>query len=162
MPYIFHSLEPERFLTRHDSYISLQRIWALGPKRIGPTMLLTSDSANPSSSLFALPDTAVARVSSRQEKKTAMQSAQGGDQGLRRGPQVEDPASRPSEMADADTHSEMSAKVRHPQSLNTHQFAFIFLTCIIVHLNVLVSLNSVRSYQLTLIAQPTICRSCFS
>ena len=74
-------------------------------------MLLTSDSSNPSSSLFALPDTAVAKMSSRQEKMSAMHSAQGGDLGGRRGVQVEDPSSRPSELAEADTQSELSAKV---------------------------------------------------
>lgn len=118
-------------------------------------MLLASDSANPSSSLFALPDTAVTRVSSRQEKKTAMQSAQGGDQGARRGPQAEDPASRPSEMADADTQSEMSAKVRQQRSLNTRQLAAIVLIC--TDLNLLVSLIRVCSSQIPLSAQPTIC-----
>lgn len=95
----------------------LQRIWALGPKRIGPAMLLTPDSFNPSSSLFALPDTAVARVSSKQEKKSAMHPAQGGELGGRRGPQVEDPSLRPSELAEADTQSEMSAKVGSTSAL---------------------------------------------
>ena len=75
-------------------------------------MLLTSEASHTGTDLFALPDTAVSRVSTRQEKRNAMHPAQGGDLGGRRGVQVEDPSSRPSELAEADTHSEMSAKVR--------------------------------------------------
>ena len=83
----------------------LQRIWSLGPKRTGPNFLLSSKST--STSLFSGPDSAVVRLSAKQEKKSASHPAQA-DLG---GPQVEDPALRPSELAEADAHSELSARV---------------------------------------------------
>ena len=59
-----------------------------------------------------MPDSAVVRLSAKQEKKSSSHPAQadigGGGGGAQ---QVEDPASRPSESAEADTHSELSAKV---------------------------------------------------
>ena len=86
----------------------LQRIWSLGPKRIGPNFLLSSETT--SASLFSGPDAAVVRLSAKQEKKSALHPAQA-DLGGPGGPQVEDPALRPSELAEADTHSELSARV---------------------------------------------------
>lgn len=86
----------------------LQRIWSLGPKRIGPNFLLSSETT--SASLFSGPDAAVVRLSAKQEKKSASHPAQA-DLGGPGGPQVEDPALRPSELAEADTHSELSARV---------------------------------------------------
>ncbi len=86
----------------------LQRIWSLGPKRIGPNFLLSSETT--SASLFSGPDAAVVRLSAKQEKKSASHPAQA-DLGGPGGPQVEDPALRPSELAEADAHSELSARV---------------------------------------------------
>ena len=93
------------FLTCH---VCLQRIWSLGPKRTGPNFLLSSNST--SASLFAGVDSAVVRLSAKQEKKSASHPAQA-DLGGPGGPQVDDPALRPSELAEADTHSELSARV---------------------------------------------------
>ena len=93
------------FLTVH---VCLQRIWSLGPKRTGPNFLLSSNST--SASLFAGVDSAVVRLSAKQEKKSASHPAQA-DLGGPGGPQVDDPALRPSELAEADTHSELSARV---------------------------------------------------
>lgn len=86
----------------------LQRIWSLGPKRIGPNFLLSSETT--SASLFSGSDAAVVRLSAKQEKKSASHPAQA-DLGGPGGPQVEDPALRPSELAEADAHSELSARV---------------------------------------------------
>ncbi len=91
--------------SQHDC---LQRIWSLGPKRTGPNFLLSSETAT--NGLFSVSDAAVVRLSAKQEKKSASHPAQA-DLGGPGGPQVEDPALRPSEIAEADTHSELSAKV---------------------------------------------------
>ncbi|KAL0045602.1 hypothetical protein WJX82_010973 [Trebouxia sp. C0006] len=85
----------------------LKRIWSLGPKRIGPNFLLSSETT--SANLFSGPDAAVVRLSAKQEKKSASHPAQA-DLGGPGGPQVEDPALRPSELAEADAHSELSAR----------------------------------------------------
>ncbi|KAA6422007.1 MAG: Ribosomal S5 Elongation factor G III V family [Trebouxia sp. A1-2] len=85
----------------------LKRIWSLGPKRTGPNFLLSSETT--SASLFSGPDAAVVRLSAKQEKKSASHPAQA-DLGGPGGPQVEDPALRPSELAEADAHSELSAR----------------------------------------------------
>ena len=94
----------------------MQRVWALGPKRTGPNFLLSSaaPSISPSSSsaLFSTPDKEVVRLSARQEKKTSSHPAQADIGGGYGGAQpFEDPALRPSESAEADTQSELSAKV---------------------------------------------------
>jgi len=78
----------------------LQRIWSLGPKRTGPNFLLSSKST--STSLFSGPDSAVVRLSAKQEKKSASHPAQADLGG---------PGLRPSELAEADAHSELSARV---------------------------------------------------
>lgn len=87
----------------------LQRIWSLGPKRTGPNFLLSSETTS-STGLFTVPDAAVVRLSAKQEKKSASHPAQA-DVGGPGGPQVEDPALRPSELAEADAYSELSTKV---------------------------------------------------
>ena len=85
--------------------------------------MLSSDSPSSSSALFSIPDSAVVRLSAKQEKKSSSHPAQadigGGAGGAQ---QVEDPASRPSESAEADTHSELSAKVG-PQELPSSTIA---------------------------------------
>ena len=96
----------------------VQRVWALGPKRTGPNFLLSSDRSSssppqPSSSLFSLPRASVVRLSAKQEKKSSAHPAQADIAGWPvAGPQqVEDPAARPSESAEVDAQSELSAKV---------------------------------------------------
>lgn len=103
------------FETVHLKTISktLQRVWALGPKRTGPNFLLSSDTASSSSTLFSVPDSAVVRLSAKQEKKSGSHPAQADIAAGYGGPQqVEDPSSRLAESAEADSYSELSAKVR--------------------------------------------------
>ncbi|KAL3134116.1 hypothetical protein ABBQ32_008537 [Trebouxia sp. C0010 RCD-2024] len=94
-----------------NSSALLKRVWALGPKRTGPNFLLSSDTASSSSTLFSVPDSAVVRLSAKQEKKSGSHPAQADIAAGYGGPQqVEDPSSRLAESAEADSYSELSAK----------------------------------------------------
>ena len=103
-----------------------QRIWSLGPKRTGPNFLLSSETSGPAS-LFSVPEATVVKASAKQDqKKSAFHPAQAevGPGGVAGGPpQVDDPALRPSEQAETDTQSEMSAKVCFKNTYHLHTVA---------------------------------------